>query len=131
MIINYLALDICCGKRPKIKDETPEFLKKLIQKCWDALPENLPTSKEVFYKIIKNKKQVEKLKELTYNFTSNTKSTTKTQLYKTHKQFIQVSVNMKLYCADLLCHTVPLYDRDFHDHGDLNDSSDINDLSDS
>ena len=41
---------------------------------------------------------------------------------------------MKHYCADLLCRTVPLYDRDFHDHGDLNDSSDssdINDLSDS
>ncbi|RIA91157.1 hypothetical protein C1645_822470 [Glomus cerebriforme] len=41
------------------------------------------------------------------------------------------AVNMKYYCTDLLCRTVPLYDRDFYDHSDLNDSSDINDLSDS
>src|SRR5581483_11454499 len=43
----YLALDICRGKRPKIREETPEFLKELIQKCWDANPENRPTSLEV------------------------------------------------------------------------------------
>src|ERR1700751_169485 len=29
----YLALDICRGKRPEIREETPEFLKELIQKC--------------------------------------------------------------------------------------------------
>src|ERR1043165_2473665 len=47
----HLALDICRGKRPKIREETPEFLKELIQKCWDANPENRPTSDEVWNKL--------------------------------------------------------------------------------
>ena len=38
----HLALDICRGKRPKIREETPEFLKELIHECWDAGPENRP-----------------------------------------------------------------------------------------
>ncbi|RIA84265.1 kinase-like domain-containing protein, partial [Glomus cerebriforme] len=103
----YLALDICRGNRPKIRDETPDFLKELIQKCWDANPENRPTSKEVFDNFVshvyvdnqsseeiqysKYSKQVEELKELTYNFTPITKSTTKTQLYETHTQAIYTS----------------------------------------
>jgi serine/threonine protein kinase len=37
---HYLALDICRGLRPHIKTGTPEFLKELIKKCWDANPEN-------------------------------------------------------------------------------------------
>ncbi|RIA98062.1 kinase-like domain-containing protein, partial [Glomus cerebriforme] len=48
---HYLALDICRGKRPKIRDEVPEFLRELIQKCWDAIPENRPTSEEVMNEI--------------------------------------------------------------------------------
>ncbi|RIA84269.1 kinase-like domain-containing protein, partial [Glomus cerebriforme] len=43
----YLALDICRGKRPEIRDDIPDFLKELIQKCWDANPKNRPTSTEV------------------------------------------------------------------------------------
>ncbi|RIA96974.1 kinase-like domain-containing protein [Glomus cerebriforme] len=94
---HYLALDICRGKRPKIRDETPEFLKELIQKCWDAIPENRPTSFEVFNEIYKSiydgniSKQFEELPELKYNFTPITKSTTKTQLYVTHTQAIYKS----------------------------------------
>ncbi|RIA96997.1 kinase-like domain-containing protein [Glomus cerebriforme] len=96
---HYLALDICRGKRPKIRVETPEFLKDLIQKCWDAIPENRPTSEEVWYKIHKFiyddypnfVKQFEELSELKYNFTPITKSTTKTQLYETHTQAIYKS----------------------------------------
>src|SRR5947209_20613639 len=44
----HLTLDICRGKRPKIREETPEFLEELIQRCWDANPENRPTSEEVY-----------------------------------------------------------------------------------
>ncbi|RIA82697.1 kinase-like domain-containing protein [Glomus cerebriforme] len=92
---HYLALDICRGKRPKIRDETPDFLKKLIQKCWDAIPENRPTSEEVYREIdnVYNKFliQLEELPELTYNIMPNTKSTTKTQLYETHTQAIYTS----------------------------------------
>ncbi|RIA84268.1 kinase-like domain-containing protein [Glomus cerebriforme] len=90
----YLALDICRGKRPEIRDETPDFLKELIHKCWDANPENRPTSDEVSNTIcsfIYYTKQIEELKELTYNFTPITKSTTKTQLYETHTQAIYTS----------------------------------------
>src|SRR5207249_489056 len=46
----YLAIDICRGLRPKIKDDIPDFLKELIQKYWDANPDNRPTSKEVLNK---------------------------------------------------------------------------------
>ncbi|RIA84266.1 kinase-like domain-containing protein [Glomus cerebriforme] len=95
----YLALDICRGKRPEIRNETPDLLKELIHKCWDAIPENRPTAKEVHYKIgsyiyvdkFQYSKQVEELKELTYNFTPITKSTTKTRIYETHTQAIYTS----------------------------------------
>ncbi|RIA88986.1 kinase-like domain-containing protein [Glomus cerebriforme] len=92
-----LALDICRGKRPKIRDETPEFLKELIQKCWDANPENRPSSEEVLNKIDTYENdhyvqiELKKLPELTYNFTSITKSTSKTQLYEMHAQAIYTS----------------------------------------
>ncbi|RIA83056.1 kinase-like domain-containing protein [Glomus cerebriforme] len=96
----YLALDICRGKRPKIRDETPDFLKKSIQKCWDGIPENRPTSEQVFNEILNNicvdnqylkcSKQIEELPELIYDFAPITKLT-KTQLYKTHTQAIYTS----------------------------------------
>ena len=64
----YLALDICRGKRPKIREETPEILKELIQKCWDANPENRPTSVEVWkelnnYTREKRRKEPKKIEE--------------------------------------------------------------------
>ncbi|RIA96075.1 kinase-like domain-containing protein, partial [Glomus cerebriforme] len=43
----YLALDICHGLRPKICEQTPDFLKELIQQCWDANPKNRPTSETI------------------------------------------------------------------------------------
>ncbi|RIA95555.1 kinase-like domain-containing protein, partial [Glomus cerebriforme] len=46
-----LASDICHGKCLRIREEVPEFLKELIQKCWDANPENRPTSKEIVDKL--------------------------------------------------------------------------------
>ena len=86
----HLALDICRGKRPKIREETPEFLKELIQKCWDANPENRPTSGEVCDKLdycIHGDYELEKLEELTYEFTE----TTDTKLFETHPQAIYTS----------------------------------------
>ncbi|GBC04148.1 hypothetical protein RclHR1_05540001 [Rhizophagus clarus] len=50
----YLALDICRGLRPNIRSETPDSLKELIKKCWDAKPENRPTSKEILCKLSDN-----------------------------------------------------------------------------
>src|SRR5436190_4756067 len=46
-----LALDICRGLRPEIREKTPQPLKELIQKCWDANPDNRPTSEQVLEKI--------------------------------------------------------------------------------
>jgi serine/threonine protein kinase len=51
----YLALDICHGLRPKIKEDVPEFMVEVIQKCWDANPDNRPTSEEIL-KIFKDGK---------------------------------------------------------------------------
>jgi serine/threonine protein kinase len=42
-----LAIDICHGLRPEIKEDLPKALKELIQKCWDANPKNRPTSEMV------------------------------------------------------------------------------------
>ncbi|RIA80568.1 hypothetical protein C1645_838464, partial [Glomus cerebriforme] len=71
--------------------ETPDFLKELIQKCWDAIPENRPSSTEVKNEIAKIKHNFEGLEN---NFTPITKSTTKTtkpKLYETHTQAIYTS----------------------------------------
>jgi serine/threonine protein kinase len=82
----FLALDICHGNRPKIKDETPEPLKKLIQKCWDTIPENRPNTNQIYSMLrdfiyIKNgdsynfrmyTEEYKKLKELSYNLEIDT-----------------------------------------------------------
>ena len=47
-----LTVNICQGLRPKISEDTPKLLAGLIMKCWDAKPENRPTSKEL-YQILK------------------------------------------------------------------------------
>ncbi|CAG8455009.1 8032_t:CDS:2 [Paraglomus occultum] len=39
-----LALDICDGVRPKIVDGTPECYAVLMNRCWDARPEERPTA---------------------------------------------------------------------------------------
>ena len=89
---HYLALDICRGKRPKIREETPEFLKELIQKCWDANPENRPSSLEVSKELReyvdgKYRGELKKLEELSYDFTGSTN----TKLFETHPQAIYTS----------------------------------------
>ncbi|GBB93945.1 hypothetical protein RclHR1_02260010 [Rhizophagus clarus] len=71
----YLTLDICRGLRPNIRAETPDSLKELIKKCWDANPENRPTSKEtydiysdLFNNYINTKQVEEELRNSSYNF---------------------------------------------------------------
>ena len=84
----HLALDICRGKRPKIRKETPEFFKELIQKCWDANPENRPTSEDLYYIFeVDGYVELENLEELTYDFTESTN----TKLFETHPQAIYTS----------------------------------------
>ena len=90
MIIILHWIFVMVNRRPKIREETPEFLKELIQKCWDANPENRPTSEEVFFKLdsyIENYHKLENLEELTYEFTDSTD----TKLFETHPQAIYTS----------------------------------------
>ncbi|RHZ73919.1 hypothetical protein Glove_228g75 [Diversispora epigaea] len=42
-----LAMDICEGRKPEIKCEIPQFLKEIMEKCWNFEPFNRPTAKEI------------------------------------------------------------------------------------
>ncbi|EXX59465.1 Kic1p [Rhizophagus irregularis DAOM 197198w] len=78
----YLAIDICCGLRPKIREDIPGKLKELIRKCWDADPKNRPTSEMVF-------NTLEKMKSTALCFDFNDPITTKK--VDTHPQAIYTS----------------------------------------
>lgn len=48
----HLAMNICQGLRPHINaDITPKLFIQLTKRCWDAKPENRPTSHELKYQI--------------------------------------------------------------------------------
>ncbi|EXX66725.1 uncharacterized protein OCT59_006836 [Rhizophagus irregularis] len=42
-----LALAICYGQRPQIPEYTPEPYAELMKRCWDPIPTNRPTAKEL------------------------------------------------------------------------------------
>jgi hypothetical protein len=42
-----LALDICKGERPPIPEYALELYDALMKRCWDPIPANLPTAKEL------------------------------------------------------------------------------------
>src|SRR5436853_4192875 len=74
---HYLALDICRGRRPQIREEIPETLKELIKKCWDANPKDRPSIDEVdalINRLFSNLSNLysREFKELSYNFTEVT-----------------------------------------------------------
>ncbi len=43
-----LALRIFKGLRPTITDDTPQFYRDLMQKCWHSDPTQRPTAKEIY-----------------------------------------------------------------------------------
>ncbi|PKY29197.1 kinase-like protein [Rhizophagus irregularis] len=43
----HLALSICYGQRPQIPEYTPEPYAELMKRCWDPIPTNRPTAKEL------------------------------------------------------------------------------------
>src|SRR6266487_3229405 len=43
-----LALRIFTGLRPTITDDTPQFYRNLMQKCWHSDPTQRPTAKEIY-----------------------------------------------------------------------------------
>ncbi|RIA96037.1 kinase-like domain-containing protein [Glomus cerebriforme] len=77
----YLAIDICEGLRPNIRNITPKPLRELIQKCWDENPKNRPNTVQICYmlrdfKYMKN----ENNKEHPYNYRKYTEQ------YEEHKE---------------------------------------------
>ncbi|GBB87149.1 hypothetical protein RclHR1_01360020 [Rhizophagus clarus] len=42
-----LALDICKGERPPIPEYTPKPYADLMKRCWDPIPSNRPTAREL------------------------------------------------------------------------------------
>src|SRR2546421_6440711 len=44
----YLALRILKGLRPESTDDTPQFYRDLMQKCWHSDPTERPTTQEIF-----------------------------------------------------------------------------------
>jgi serine/threonine protein kinase len=93
---HYLALDICRGFRPNIREETPDSLKELIEQCWDANPERRPTSGEIFHTLSYHLTAYKSMpqKKLLYNFnesTNNSNLLLSIQLSDIHPQAIYTS----------------------------------------
>ncbi|RHZ81784.1 hypothetical protein Glove_117g439 [Diversispora epigaea] len=42
-----LVMDLCEGLKPEIKCEIPQFLKEIMEKCWNFEPLNRPTAEEL------------------------------------------------------------------------------------
>ena len=73
----FLALDICQGLRPTIRIETPDFLKELIERCWDANPEKRPTAEEILNTLLYNLNECKNiLPRLSYNFDESSSNIT-------------------------------------------------------
>src|ERR1051325_6549931 len=73
----FLALDICRGLRPTIRIETPGSLKELIERCWDANPENRPTAEEILNTLSRNLYVYKNMppKNISYDFNEKTNIT--------------------------------------------------------
>ncbi|RHZ89203.1 hypothetical protein Glove_18g30 [Diversispora epigaea] len=48
-----LAMGICEGLKPEIKCEIPQFLKEIMEKCWNFEPLNRPTAGELKSQLVK------------------------------------------------------------------------------
>ncbi|RHZ60318.1 hypothetical protein Glove_355g51 [Diversispora epigaea] len=48
-----LVIKICKGLKPEIKCEIPQFLKEIMEKCWNFEPLNCPTAKELKFQLEK------------------------------------------------------------------------------
>ncbi len=65
-----LAQRIFTGLRPEITDDTPQFYRDLMQKCWDIDPAKRPSAKEI-YELIRSwfseseiRNQIQKAEEI-------------------------------------------------------------------
>ncbi|RHZ81794.1 hypothetical protein Glove_117g170 [Diversispora epigaea] len=82
-----LAMGICEKFKPEIKCEIPQFLKEIMEKCWNFEPLNRPTAKELksqLGKYISNDKEIRKQVNKQINVAN-----------KSNKNFIQYDPNVK------------------------------------
>src|SRR5581483_10610609 len=98
-----LTVKICNGLRPKISEDTPKLIADLIMKCWDAKPENRPTTKELFQilekwyqKEIDDKNsvlysQIKECEKVRKNKLKNKSNEDKSKNFQTHPQAIYSS----------------------------------------
>lgn len=99
----YLAVHICQGLRPKIKNRTPQLLLDLVNSCLDADPNNRISSKELediltqYYKDVHSKNEKAKIYEQIRSIEASTKASSynpsqSTRLsYATHTQAVYTS----------------------------------------
>ena len=100
---HILTVKICNGLRPKISEDTPKLIADLIMKCWDAKPENRPTTKELkqilkkwFYKEIIDENsvlysQVRECEKIRESKLKNKSNEDKSKNFQTHPQAIYSS----------------------------------------
>ncbi|RHZ84527.1 hypothetical protein Glove_79g11 [Diversispora epigaea] len=82
-----LVIKICEGLKPEIKCEIPQFLKEIMEKCWNFEPLNRPTAEELksqLEKYISDDDEIRKQVNKQINVTN-----------KSNKNFIQYDPNVK------------------------------------
>ncbi|RHZ85349.1 hypothetical protein Glove_66g63 [Diversispora epigaea] len=82
-----LAMGICEGLKPEIKCEIPQFLKEIMEKCWNFEPLNRPTAEELGSQLQKH-----------HSFDDEIRKHVNTQVQeanKSNKNFIQYHPNVK------------------------------------
>ncbi|RHZ80689.1 hypothetical protein Glove_132g90 [Diversispora epigaea] len=82
-----LAMGICEGLKPEIKCEIPQFLKEIMEKCWNFEPCNRPTAEELksqLEKYISKDNEIRKQVNKQINVAN-----------KSNKNFIQYDPNVK------------------------------------
>ncbi|RHZ67628.1 hypothetical protein Glove_300g36 [Diversispora epigaea] len=82
-----LAMGICEGLKPEIKCEIPQFLKEIMEKCWNFEPRNRPTAEELksqLEKYISKDNEIRKQVNKQINLAN-----------KSNKNFIQYDPNVK------------------------------------
>ncbi|RHZ87626.1 hypothetical protein Glove_33g221 [Diversispora epigaea] len=80
-----LVMDICKGLKPEIKCEIPQFLKEIMEKCWNFEPLNRPTAKELKSQLEKNLSNDNEIKKQVNNQVQGAN--------KSNKNFIQYDPN--------------------------------------
>ncbi|RHZ73656.1 hypothetical protein Glove_230g124 [Diversispora epigaea] len=81
-----LVMDICKGLKPEIKCEIPQFLKEIMEKCWNFEPLNRPTAEKL---------DIQLNKYLSYD--NEIRKQVKKQIIaanKSNKNFIQYDPNL-------------------------------------